>query len=75
MVVFACYGYGNHKVYKRQLFRVEIPILEVSVIPLLKRVERSHLRLAKFSVQMALLKLKSLLKPKVSGVLIRIRVG
>jgi hypothetical protein len=36
MVVFVCYGYGNHKVYKRLAFSGVKIILGVSVIPLLK---------------------------------------
>jgi hypothetical protein len=76
MFVLAHYGYGNHKVDKRLRFLgVKIPFLEVSVIRLLKRVERFQLRLETFSVPMVVLKLQSLLKPKVSGVLISIRRG
>jgi hypothetical protein len=76
MFVLAHYGCGNHKVDKRLRFLgVKIPFLEVSVIRLLKRVERFQLRLETFSVPMVVLKLQSLLKPKVSGVLISIRRG
>jgi hypothetical protein len=48
MVVFACLVMGI-LVYKDSVFRViKIPICLVPVVPLLKQVERSHLRLAIF---------------------------